>query len=231
MAHHFNTYIIGAGGVGSILAPVISRIEPRTIVVDGDKLELKNLDRQLFDKSDIGRNKAEALSEKYHVEAMPEWYYDGLIEHNASDVLIGCVDNMPARRSILKACDLYGCRAIIAGNETTSADAYYYEHSMEGGPCDPRVMFPEILSDNSDDPRARSIGCTGVAQTLNRQLVTANLAAAGLAGHLFVVWILEAPKLDKEVLPRLPHLLRINLSRMEHRTVEQTMKGQYEKTN
>ncbi len=50
-------YIIGAGGVGSWLTPAMCMlIKPEDItIVDGDKLEDKNLNRQLFNEEDIWR--------------------------------------------------------------------------------------------------------------------------------------------------------------------------------
>ncbi len=63
---------------------------------------------------------------------------------------------------------------------------------------DPRVYYPEINTDRSGDPRATSIGCTGEAQTNNRQLVSANLMAATLGPGILTMssWNLKAPRMD-----------------------------------
>ena len=57
-------YIIGCGGVGSWLAPSLCllRSPQEVILVDGDTLETKNLNRQLFTPEQVGSNKAEALA-------------------------------------------------------------------------------------------------------------------------------------------------------------------------
>ena len=67
--------------------------------------------------------------------------------------------------------------------------------------------------------------CTGEAQKANPQLVSANFMAAALAQQLFVLWIMEKPKLDSEVVSKLPFHLRSNLSRLEFIRVEDALKG------
>lgn len=217
-----NIYIIGCGGVGSWLAPALTLLTNRqhVILMDADILEEKNLDRQLFSETDLGRSKAEALAERYKCVPMPEWFCEGLLELQPQDWLIVCVDNHVARAAALAECDRHGCRAIIAANETHSAEAYYYERSFKGGPCDPRVYFPDILTDRSGDPRARGIGCTGEAQQENRQLVTSNAMAAALAGHLFALWHLTAPTLKRKTIESLPYRLVANSSRLENHIIK-----------
>lgn len=223
-----NIYIIGCGGVGSWLTPAMTLLEsPQQVtLIDADKLQEKNLDRQLFEQRDIGRSKAEALAERYNCNARSEWFCEGLMEFNREDWLIVCVDNHMARRAALAECDRYGCRAIFAANETNSAEAYFYEKGFEGTPIDPRVYFPDILTDRSNDPRSRAIGCTGEAQRENPQLVTSNSLAASLAGHLYALWSVTAPKLKPKTIPSLPYRLVANSSRLENHLIKDKMKGQ-----
>lgn len=211
------TYVIGAGGVGSWLVPALRKLEPeRTIaVVDGDVLEEKNLDRQLFNYQDIGVNKAQALSAKYGCEAWETWYYHGLVSHYTSDLIHVCADNHAARSEAIKACDFEGCSAIISCNETTSAEAFYYRSEWKGTPMDPRVYYPEIESDRSGDPRAAAMGCVEAAAAGNTQLVSANLMAAALALHLHVVWRMYEPTMESQAKQHLPHRLSQTLSRFD----------------
>jgi hypothetical protein len=69
-----NVVIIGCGGTGSRLLPMISQLlsrgkwndmVPTITLVDGDEVEVKNLTRQNFIMDDVGRNKAECLAERY----------------------------------------------------------------------------------------------------------------------------------------------------------------------
>jgi molybdopterin/thiamine biosynthesis adenylyltransferase len=210
-------YIIGCGGVGSSIVPSFCLLKaPAEItLIDGDTIERKNLNRQMFDASQIGLNKAQALAGKYGCHSIPEWFARGKLRHYRTDWLICLVDNHRTRLETLEVCDESGCQAIFAANETHSAEAYYYRRSWQGTSRDTRVYYPEINTDRSGDPRAASIGCTGEVQERNRQLVSANLMAAALAEHLFVLWNLKAPYMEKETVARLPHKFAANLTKLE----------------
>ena len=210
-------YIIGCGGVGSWLTPSLTLLtDPKQIVlVDADVLEEKNLDRQLFKTEDIGRMKAEALAERYHCQSRAEWFCEGMKDYDEESWIISCVDNHIARRGALAECDRHGCRAIFAANETHSSEAYYYQREWRDTAIDPRKYYPDILTDRSNDPRRRAIGCTGQAQQENRQLVTSNSLAASLAGHLFALWQLKAPKFSRKTIASLPYRLVANMTRLE----------------
>lgn len=190
MIHTSNKlFIIGCGGVGSWLVPKLAKVvNPRSIVlVDGDSLETKNLDRQLFDPAQVGEKKATALAAKYGTESIPEYFSLGSLETlKRRDVIFGCADNHASRRAILATCDLIGCSAIIGANEYTDAEAYFYNPVTDRGtPNDPRVVYPVILSDDSDDP-LRPTSCTGEAAEATPQLVLANDWASGLMLHLYL---------------------------------------------
>ncbi|MBI3852716.1 MAG: ThiF family adenylyltransferase [Verrucomicrobia bacterium] len=210
-------YIIGCGGVGSAIVPsfCLLRSPDEITLIDGDTIERKNLNRQMFDASQIGMNKAQALAGRFGCRSLPEWFARGNIRHFRNDWLICLVDNHRARLETLEECDDYGCQAIIAANEMHSAEAYYYRRVWKGTPRDPRVYYPELTTDHSGDPRAASIGCTGEVQENNRQLVSANLMAAALAEHLFVLWQMKAPRLDKETVELLPYRFAANLTQLE----------------
>lgn len=211
-------FIIGCGGVGSaLIAPFALLRKPSDItLIDGDTLELKNLNRQMFSRDDIGRNKAEALGQRHGCAFVAEWFGKGKFPIRRNDTLLVLVDNMPARREALEECDAIGCQAIFAANEQYSSEAFFYQRNWRDTPKDPRVYYPELNTETGDDPRAASIGCTGEAQEQNVQLVSANFMAAALAQHLYVLWMMRAPTLDKATRERLPHKMAANLSRLEN---------------
>src|SRR4051812_18029802 len=117
-------YIIGCGGVGSAMLPSLCLLKKpaEIMLVDGDTVEEKNLNRQMFDKSQVGANKAKALAERFKCGFLPEWFARGKIRHQRSDWLFCLVDNHPARLETLEVCDEVGCQAIIAANETHSSE-------------------------------------------------------------------------------------------------------------
>lgn len=221
-------YIVGAGGVGSWLTPSLCLLlgKDAITVIDGDRYEFKNLNRQLCKPDALGKNKAVVLSETYGCSPLAAYYGPGLIEHLPHDLIVVCADNNPARLSALGEADRNECRVVVAANERTSAEAYYYVPDWKDSPRDPRVYYPELTADHSGDPLARVAGCTGQAQAQTPQLVSANFMAAALAQWLIVLWLLEAPKLDPDVRQGLPYKLVANLSRLETFTIKQNKRKQ-----
>ena len=80
-------YLIGCGGVGSAIVPSFCLLKsPADItLIDGDKIEIKNLNRQLFDARQVGMNKAEALAAKYNCRFIPEWFARGKLWASPED--------------------------------------------------------------------------------------------------------------------------------------------------
>lgn len=203
-------YLIGCGGVASWLLPALVKLmrlfdnPPVIHLVDGDKLEEKNMDRQLFDAADIGAFKAEALANHYTPECAeisvglyshPEFMAAGAAWVEPNSLFFGCADNHPARRCILETVDQHGGRAIIGGNEYTDSEAYFYEPSFQGTELDPRKYYPELLTVTTGDPN-RPAGCTGQAAEENPQLVLANYSAANHMLWLFWFHFIERPKMN-----------------------------------
>lgn len=174
------TIIVGAGGVASYLLPVLTRtFACEGIIVDKDILEDRNLDRQLFREDQIGRYKAEALCELY-----PQFYpdcrwFDSSFDVGGYDAVICVADNHPARKAVMSAVDLaedYGVLAIIGGNEYFDSEAYLYNHAWRGKRLDPRIYYPNLLTDRQGDP----ISCQGTEQTIHPQLAIANMRCASM---------------------------------------------------
>jgi tRNA A37 threonylcarbamoyladenosine dehydratase len=109
--------LVGCGGSGSWLAPDLARLAcalKRTdrqmdlTFVDPDVVEERNVYRQNFCFAETGRAKALALAMRYsaawgvEIRAVAEPFDPGRvrIEWDALTVLVGCVDNATARKSI-----------------------------------------------------------------------------------------------------------------------------------
>jgi hypothetical protein len=189
--------IIGCGGIGSWLLPKMLRLIPaqEITVIDGDTVTKRNLDRQVFDRRAIGRNKATALAEKYPGLAAQARYFaygDGEAIQEPT-ILWCCVDNHAARRAVLAAIDhCPNCAAAIIGaNEYTDSEAYLYLRSWRGTALDPRVRYPAILTDQANDPTAP---CQGeAAQESAPQLALANDTSAVLMLRLYYARFIWTP--------------------------------------
>lgn len=185
-------HIIGAGGTGGWLC----RLLKKTIrssdwrIYDKDTWELKNLDRQFFKESDIGCPKAVSLAIETGLSpecGIVEWFGPST-EVKMGDILFCCADNHPARVECLNAVDNGARMAIICGNELVSAQAYMYMSKMKNTRLDPRIRYPELLTDHAGDPLRP---CTGVHQEQNKQLALSNYMAAGYGVWLYWYWIQE----------------------------------------
>jgi len=193
-------YCIGAGGGASYLLPVLVRSlqnEKRIqelIIIDRDTLEDRNVERQLFSVNDVGAGKANVMANNlqefchFPVTPLTEWFTDvTLIDPDS--FIICLVDNHVARLAILEQCDQTGSCAVIGGNEQWSADAYYYHPTFKGTMADPRVRYPEILTDKSDDPTRQPCNDAG-ALTAAPQSAHANAMSASFCMQLIQLYLL-----------------------------------------
>ena len=114
-------YLIGTGGTGSWLAPHVVRLarflheangaNVRVTFIDPDGVEPKNIFRQNYATAEIGVRKAETLALRLgsawgiEIRVHPLRFDKKMVELQYGDVgvLIGCVDNAPARKSIADA--------------------------------------------------------------------------------------------------------------------------------
>lgn len=107
--------IVGCGGTGSALfqdlarSNFVTRKDIQVVLIDGDVVEKKNIGRQYFSLGQIGMNKAEALANTASkVLNLKNIYYvnqyldsktilDDILPFSRTTILVGCVDNHPAR--------------------------------------------------------------------------------------------------------------------------------------
>lgn len=121
----YNIFVIGAGGTGGYLIPNLAKIKALGVdnakivnftltVIDGDSVEVKNCKRQMFFDVDVGRNKAEVMSERYsEIYSTEIGYVDQFVEsvkqledivygteNGFVPIIVGCVDNHKSRQII-----------------------------------------------------------------------------------------------------------------------------------
>ena len=136
--------IVGLGGTGSQVARIVGRIvydmqrnrrhAPDILLIDPDKVEEKNVGRQLFAPCDVGQYKAEIVGKRlnYALGLATRWIPDAVdakrhFDRYGSNIVISCVDNHLARREIHKIDGIH----ISSGN-----------HKDAG----------QVVLSNSDDP-------------------------------------------------------------------------------
>lgn len=129
--------VIGAGGIGSFLIPLLDKVGLYHITVaDPDKVETKNLPYQNFTTDDVGENKASVMGNRYR-SIMGGSQFPILTEKQMQgyDLVICCVDNLGLRRTMyntkIKWLDLraQGRNAALVSHK---ADIKMYESLLAG---------------------------------------------------------------------------------------------------
>jgi molybdopterin/thiamine biosynthesis adenylyltransferase len=187
-----NYIMVGAGGTGThLLHPLHAYLaahhkddEWMLFILDGDVVEEKNLQRQLFAPGMVTLNKAEAAASTLfdipHVRAYPEY----LSEENISrfiqegDIVLICADNMVVRKRIEDhARTLTNVVVINAGNEKHSGSVQLYVR-RDGKDVTPRIgyLHPEVTAEGPD--RAEMTCAQAAALPGGEQTIIANMQAA-----------------------------------------------------
>ena len=164
--------IVGIGGTGAQIARIVGRIvydmqrsrkhSPQIVLIDPDTVEEKNVGRQLFSPSMLGKNKAESVGKMLNLALGLEvrWIPDFVdpvrhFERYGSNLVISCVDNHEARKAI------HQINGVIlgAGNHENSGqicigncdDPEQMRHNLDGRDGKyaylPKegLLFPELL--------------------------------------------------------------------------------------
>lgn len=119
MAQSSSIIVVGCGGTGGFVAEGLCRLlidrNIPIILIDYDRVEPHNLIRQNFYAGDVGKFKSQALAERlsrqfdrrigfsvypYMHDLIGEDYGGGLMRPAVQGIIIGCVDNADARRTI-----------------------------------------------------------------------------------------------------------------------------------
>jgi sulfur-carrier protein adenylyltransferase/sulfurtransferase len=126
--------VVGAGGLGcpallSLAAAGVGKVG----IVDGDRVELSNLHRQmLYRESDVGRLKAEAAAERLRernseveIETHPQYLSseNGMEIMGDYDIIIDGTDNFPARYLINDA-------SVLSGKPFVYGSIYRFEGQL-----------------------------------------------------------------------------------------------------
>jgi PRTRC genetic system ThiF family protein len=212
--------MLGAGGTGGHVAPNLYRLlhtlkrPVGVIIADGDIVEEKNLIRQNFISSDIGRNKAQVLAERYasafgmEVHYIPDFVEDEskLAELIKPDVymsspysnqhaegisiLIGAVDNNRSRQichQVFKKADnlIY----IDSGNgEYTGQVVCGIRRKGKTYYKPIGDLYPDILDDKDKFPT--ELSCAEASVSAPQSIVANIMAATAVVSYLYNILIL-----------------------------------------
>jgi len=199
--------IVGCGGIGSALFQDIARTNTDgypIVLIDGDRVEGKNIERQHFSKNQIGMYKSEALAMtansalgicdcKYitsylgtgdnylkGVELLTEAF--GNNGYYGANILVGCVDNHPARLTMEKFCISTFRRTwyIDCANSVVDGEVVYTTNGKNS--CYRSDLDPNVLIDKSHDPTEAT--CSDEIQEGDTQRLVTNRKAAIIALEL-----------------------------------------------
>jgi PRTRC genetic system ThiF family protein len=161
--------LVGCGGTGSQLARTLCRVVydlrrrrrhiPALHFVDMDRVEEKNVGRQMFTEADIGMYKAEVLARRFNRALGLDitWHAEPFDAERHTrrygTLLLGCVDNHLARQVLAKARAVW----LDSGNYThggqvclgTTADPHEVERGIRSGAYNhlpnAALVFPQLL--------------------------------------------------------------------------------------
>lgn len=189
-----NTYIVvGAGGTGSHLLPPLcaylrahyKNFEWMLFIIDGDVVETKNLERQLFPVGAVTMNKAEAMAmtlmDNEHVKAIPTYLSEENLDRyiQSGDTVLICADNFTVRKRIEDhARKLLDVTVINGGNEQFSGSVQLYVREQDED-VTPRISYlhPEVAVAIGED-RAEMTCAQAAALPGGEQTIIANLTSA-----------------------------------------------------
>lgn len=214
-AETINLALIGCGGTGSWLAPSVVRVgrllkekfskKVDLYFVDPDHVEEKNVYRQNFCEAEIGKNKALALAFRYglawgmEISAVPIPFSTAQISTFGPrlTILIGCVDNAAARKTIQDAASrLPRCWWLDCGNHQSAGQIVVGCGSrMPKDPFElpgfcswlplPSDVHPDLLEEQPESHiQAENLSCADMAMRDSQGLAINQRIAAEASDYL-----------------------------------------------
>jgi PRTRC genetic system ThiF family protein len=196
--------LVGCGGNGCQMLTGLARMHValralghpglKVGVFDNDIVSEANVGRQLFSLSDVGRYKADVLVHRVNCYYGLEWesFARRWDSRGSTDILIGCVDSVAARRQLAKADYWYW---LDLGNRDRTGQVILGQRPPEKKePWDELRLqnffdlYPELLSGRLKEDDAPS--CS-LAEALERQDLFINQAVSTFALNLLWRFIRE----------------------------------------
>jgi molybdopterin/thiamine biosynthesis adenylyltransferase len=145
--------IIGAGGLGSAAAPYLAAAGMGKItLVDHDKVELTNLQRQIMHKQEsIGKNKVESgkqflqsINPTLTINAIAEKATETLLKELLPSVnlVLDCTDNFATRQLINAACFNHQVPLVSGSALKFDGQLSVFDFRSETSPCYACIFSP-----------------------------------------------------------------------------------------
>ena len=192
--------VIGIGGIGTCLLPVLIRFlnfnvsDAFVLLIDGDWFEDKNRERQMFDclgnKAEVTAERLQGQNPRVDLEAWAEYVTDNNVVEliHEGDMVLLCVDNHATRKLVSDRCEeLNDVTLISGGNELTDGSVHVYVR--KGGKdvtlplandFHPEIQYPE-------DHNPAEAGCDEQTESEPQLLLTNNLVAAMMLSSFYTV--------------------------------------------
>ncbi len=204
--------LVGCGGTGAVWARCIARIVwdllrrrqhvPVIRFVDPDRVELKNVGRQMFVPQEIGQFKAEVLARRFNLAlGLPiAWYNEPFDaeKHTAryGTVVCGAVDNHLARTELAKVHGLWiEAGNHLAGGQVTignSGDRKQILRAIRNNDYallpNAALLFPQLLAEEaSPEAPLPAASCAALVDSGDQQLLVNDFMASIAAEYTFKV--------------------------------------------
>ena len=224
LGNELKVRVIGAGGIGGALLPVLCRVlnygtaafefaDVEIGVVDGDKFEISNAQRQAFpelgNKADVTVAELEEDFNNLFIRSMPFYVNQDNIGRiiEEGQVVFACVDNHATRKLISDHCEtLKNVTVISGGNDYSDGNIQVFIRRDGKNVTLPLAnkYHPEIQEPNDENPSdlADREGCLELAPS-DPQLLIANFAIASLmlnAFHALVINKLDYDEVYKDII-------------------------------
>lgn len=206
--------LIGLGGIGSHLVELLARTlvfsqskraPKRLILIDGDKYEERNKERQRFQAV---ANKAESIKDwigpifsEIEIEAKPHFVDESniFVFVKEGDAVFLAVDNHATRKLVSDhAATLSNVLIISGGNELYDGNIQVYERRDNKDITPPLTwLHPEIELPRDRNPA--ELNCQELAKAGAPQILTVNSMVASLMLNAFCLWLEERAWVYNEI--------------------------------
>ena len=212
--------MLGVGGTGGHVAPHLYRLlhtldrPVKVIIADGDVVEQKNLVRQNFVSSDLGRNKAQVIAERYatafgmEAEYIPEFiecpsklceltkpdiYVSSPYSHQRLEglsVLIGAVDNNKSRQLCHELFDKSENLIYIDSGNGEYTGQVVCGIRRKGKTYYQSIgdLYPDVLEDTDKFPT--EVSCAEAALSAPQSIVANIMAATAVVSYIYNILVL-----------------------------------------